>query len=71
MKGRLLLITLLVGSVVYAQPAPAPAPDPGTPAHEPAPTGPGLGVPQTPAAQTVKPDEQKPAPGGAKKGGSK
>ena len=58
MKGRLLLITLLVGSVVYAQPAPAPAPDPGTPAHEPAPTGPGLGVPQTPPKPVVAPPLQ-------------
>jgi tetratricopeptide (TPR) repeat protein len=57
-KGRLLLITLLVGSVVYAQPAPAPAPDPGTPAHEPAPTGPGLGVPQTPPKPVVAPPLQ-------------
>jgi tetratricopeptide (TPR) repeat protein len=42
-KSRWPLIVLLIGSVVSAQPS-------GTPAHEPPATGPGLGVPQKPAA---------------------
>jgi hypothetical protein len=47
---------------------PSGSPDKGTGDQR---VSPGSGGTQTPAAQTVKPDEQKPAPGGAKKGGSK
>jgi len=58
--GRLPLVLAILGGVAYAQPGstPPPAPPPagsdtGTPAHEPAATGPGLGVQPQPATRPV------------------